>query len=183
MSIRRGDIYYADLSPVVGSEQGGLRPVLIIQNDIGNKYSPTVIAAAITSRMSKARLPTHIDIYAEKVGLAKDSVILLEQIRTLDKRRLKEKMGHLDDAVMDHVNTAIAISFGLGSPEQDAKDRAMIQRTQGAYTVSHTAPIPAAAASTAKPESVPQSQGIAASTATHGSVTSTTAPTGGNDAT
>ena len=156
MSIRRGDIYYADLSPVVGSEQGGLRPVLIIQNDIGNKYSTTVIAAAITSRMSKARLPTHIDIYAEKVGLAKDSVILLEQIRTLDKRRLKEKMGHLDDTVMDHVNTAIAISFGLGSPEQDARDRAMIQRAQGTYTVSHTNPIPAAAASTASPEGAPQ---------------------------
>ena len=128
MSVRRGDIYYADLSPVVGSEQGGLRPVLIIQNDIGNKYSPTVIAAAITSRMSKTRLPTHIDIYADKVGLAKDSVILLEQIRTLDKRRLKEKMGHLDDTVMDHVNTAIAISFGLGSPREDAEARAMMQR-------------------------------------------------------
>ena len=130
MSVRRGDIYYADLSPVVGSEQGGLRPVLIIQNDIGNKYSPTVIAAAITSRMSKARLPTHIDIYADEVGLAKDSVILLEQIRTLDKSRLKEKMGHLDDAAMDHVNTAIAISFGLGTPKEDAAARAMMQRTQ-----------------------------------------------------
>ncbi|MBO5111517.1 MAG: type II toxin-antitoxin system PemK/MazF family toxin [Clostridia bacterium] len=114
MNIRRGDIYYADLSPVIGSEQGGLRPVLIIQNDIGNKYSPTVIAAAITSRLSKSRLPTHIDIYAEKVGLAKDSVILLEQIRTIDKKRLKEKMGHLDDAVMNEVNDAITISFGLG---------------------------------------------------------------------
>ena len=114
MSVKRGDIYYADLSPVVGSEQGGLRPVLIIQNDIGNRYSPTVIAAAITSRMSKTRLPTHIDIYADKVGLAKDSVILLEQIRTLDKRRLKEKMGHLDDAMMNEVNAAIAVSFGLG---------------------------------------------------------------------
>lgn len=130
MSVRRGDIYYADLSPVVGSEQGGLRPVLIIQNDIGNKYSPTVIAAAITSRMSKARLPTHIDIYADEVGLAKDSVILLEQIRTLDKSRLKEKMGHLDDAAMDHVNTAIAISFGLGTAKEDAAARAMMQRTQ-----------------------------------------------------
>ena len=121
MIIRRGDIFYADLSPVVGSEQGGLRPVLIIQNDIGNKYSPTVIAAAITSRMGKTRLPTHIDIYAEKAGLAKDSVILLEQIRTLDKRRLKEKMGHLDDAIMNEVNNAIAISFGLGgilTPEE-----------------------------------------------------------------
>ena len=114
ISVKRGDIYYADLSPVVGSEQGGLRPVLIIQNDIGNRYSPTVIAAAITSRMGKTRLPTHIDIYSEKAGLAKDSVILLEQIRPLDKRRLKEKMGHLDEAVMSRVNTAIAVSFGLG---------------------------------------------------------------------
>jgi len=112
-NIKRGDIFYADLSPVVGSEQGGLRPVLIIQNDIGNRYSPTVIAAAITSRMGKTRLPTHIDIHADKVGLAKDSVILLEQIRTLDKRRLKEKMGHLDGAVMAQVNNAIAVSFGL----------------------------------------------------------------------
>ncbi len=115
-NIRRGDIFYADLSPVVGSEQGGLRPVLIIQNDVGNRYSPTVIAAAITSRMGKTRLPTHIDIYAERAGLAKDSVILLEQIRTLDKRRLKERMGHLEGAVMDEVNTAIAVSFGIGVP-------------------------------------------------------------------
>ena len=112
--VRRGDIYYADLSPVVGSEQGGLRPVLIIQNDIGNKYSPTVIAAAITSRMSKTHLPTHIDIYAEKVGLAKDSVILLEQIRTIDKTRLREKMGHVDDVLMQKVDNAISVSFGLG---------------------------------------------------------------------
>ena len=138
-SIRRGDIYYADLSPVVGSEQGGLRPVLIIQNDIGNRYSPTVIAAAITSRVSKTRLPTHIDIFADQVGLAKDSVILLEQIRTLDKRRLKEKMGHLDDSIMDTVNTAIAISFGLGNAKQDAEARAMMQRT--AYTHSSAAAV------------------------------------------
>jgi len=117
MNIKRGDIYYADLSPVVGSEQGGLRPVLIVQNDVGNRYSPTVIAAAITSRMSKTKLPTHIDIYANEVGLAKDSVILLEQIRTLDKRRLREKMGHLDNAVMERVNTAISVSFGLSSDE------------------------------------------------------------------
>ena len=136
LNIKRGDIFYADLSPVVGSEQGGLRPVLIVQNDIGNKYSPTVIAAAITSRMGKTKLPTHIDVCrsldlgSDRMGLAKDSVILLEQIRTLDKRRLKEKMGHLDDAVMDHVNTAIAISFGLGTPQQDAEARAMMQRTQ-----------------------------------------------------
>lgn len=114
VSVRRGDIFYADLSPVVGSEQGGLRPVLIVQNDVGNKYSPTVIAAAITSKMSKTHLPTHIDIYADKVGLARDSVILLEQIRTIDKRRLREKMGHLDETVMRDVNNAIYISFGLG---------------------------------------------------------------------
>lgn len=113
MSVKRGDIYYADLSPVVGSEQGGLRPVLIIQNDVGNRYSPTVIAAAITSRLDKTKLPTHIDIVADKVGLAKDSVVLLEQIRTLDKRRLKEKMGHLDESMMHAVNAAIAVSFGL----------------------------------------------------------------------
>ncbi len=113
MNIRRGDIFYADLSPVVGSEQGGLRPVLIVQNDTGNKYSPTVIAAAITSKMSKTKLPTHIDIFANQVGLLKDSVILLEQIRTIDKVRLKEKMGHLDNEKMNEVNNAINISFGL----------------------------------------------------------------------
>ena len=124
MSVKRGDIYYADLSPVVGSEQGGLRPVLIIQNDVGNKYSPTVIAAAITSRLGKTRLPTHIDIYADKVGLSKDSVVLLEQIRTLDKRRLKEKMGHLDDGVMREVNSAIAVSFGI-SADADAQSGAI----------------------------------------------------------
>ena len=115
-NVRRGDIFYADLSPVVGSEQGGLRPVLIIQNDVGTKYSPTVIAAAITSRMGKTKLPTHIDIYAERAGLAKDSVVLLEQIRTLDKRRLKERMGHLEGEVMEEVNSAIAVSFGIGQP-------------------------------------------------------------------
>lgn len=113
MNIKRGDIYYADLSPVVGSEQGGLRPVLIVQNDVGNKHSPTVIAAAITSRMSKAKLPTHIDVSASDVGLSKDSVILLEQIRTIDKKRLKEKMGHLDSRKMNDVNSAIQVSFGL----------------------------------------------------------------------
>ena len=112
-SVKRGDIFYADLSPVVGSEQGGFRPVLVIQNDVGNRYSPTVIAAAITSRMGKNRLPTHIDIHADRVGLAKDSVVLLEQIRTLDKRRLKERMGHLDDQTMQTVNSAIAVSFGI----------------------------------------------------------------------
>ena len=132
-TVRRGDIYYADLSPVVGSEQGGLRPVLIIQNDIGNRYSPTVIAAAITSRMSKTHLPTHIDVFADRVGLAKDSVILLEQIRTLDKRRLREKMGHLDEGMMNEVNTAIAISFGLGNPEQDAAARAEMQQAHARF--------------------------------------------------
>ena len=123
MSVKRGDIYYADLSPVVGSEQGGMRPVLIIQNDVGNRYSPTVIAAAITSRMGKTRLPTHIDIYAEKAGLAKDSVVLLEQIRTLDKRRLKEKMGHLDDSIMNEINVAIAVSFGLSESDSATEQR------------------------------------------------------------
>jgi len=111
--IKRGDIFYADLSPVVGSEQGGVRPVLIIQNDIGNKYSPTVIAAAITSQINKAKLPTHIEISAKEYGLQKDSVILLEQIRTIDKKRLREKIGHLDDELMDKVNEALAISFGI----------------------------------------------------------------------
>lgn len=114
MNIKRGDIYYADLSPVVGSEQGGLRPVLIVQNDVGNRYSPTVIAAAITSKMSKTKLPTHIDVPSVGAGLAKDSIILLEQIRTIDKKRLKEKMGHLDDDTMNSVNNAIQVSFGLG---------------------------------------------------------------------
>ena len=113
MNIKRGDIYYADLSPVVGSEQGGLRPVLIVQNDVGNRYSPTVIAAAITSKIGKTKLPTHIDVTGDGVGLAKDSIILLEQIRTLDKKRLKEKLGHLDDETMTSVNSAIEVSFGL----------------------------------------------------------------------
>lgn len=111
--VKRGDIYYADLSPVVGSEQGGTRPVLIVQNDIGNRYSPTVIAAAITSQVNKARLPTHIELGARTCGLSKDSVILLEQIRTLDKRRLRERMGQLDEAAMSRVDNAIAVSFGL----------------------------------------------------------------------
>jgi mRNA interferase MazF len=112
--VKRGDIYYADLSPVVGSEQGGIRPVLIVQNDTGNKHSPTVIAAAITSQVSKARLPTHIELGAMTYGLSKDSVVLLEQIRTIDKRRLKERMGQLDESLMDRVDNAIAVSFGLG---------------------------------------------------------------------
>ena len=113
MTVKRGDIFYADLSPVVGSEQGGVRPVLIIQNDIGNRYSPTVIAAAITSQQDKSRLPTHIKIGAENCGLSKDSIILLEQVRTIDKQRLKEKMGSLDDPAMDMVDRALSVSFGL----------------------------------------------------------------------
>ena len=112
-SVRRGDIFYADLSPVVGSEQGGVRPVLIIQNDMGNRHSPTVIAAAITSQMNKAQLPTHIELGGQDCGLTKDSIVLLEQIRTLDKRRLREHMGRLDGALMDEVDRAIAVSFGL----------------------------------------------------------------------
>ena len=114
MVIKRGDMFYADLSPVIGSEQGGIRPVLIIQNDTGNKYSPTVIAAAITSQTGKNKLPTHIDIGSEDNGLKADSVVLTEQIRTIDKSRLKEKIGHISDSsVMNQVNNAIGISFGL----------------------------------------------------------------------
>lgn len=111
--VKRGEIYYADLSPVVGSEQGGMRPVLIVQNDIGNRYSPTVIAAAITSQQNKAKLPTHIEIEARTYGLSKNSVVLLEQVRTLDKKRLRERMGCLDDILMQRVDDAIAVSFGL----------------------------------------------------------------------
>lgn len=113
MLVKRGEIYYADLSPVVGSEQGGVRPVLIVQNDIGNKHSPTVIAAAITSQKEKNKLPTHIELNAADCGLAKDSVVLLEQVRTLDKRRLKERMGELDSSAMSQVNDALSVSFGL----------------------------------------------------------------------
>ena len=113
MIVKRGEIYYADLSPVVGSEQGGVRPVLIIQNDVGNKYSPTVIAAAITSQINKAKMPTHIELSACEYGLNKDSVILLEQIRTIDKKRLREKIGRLDETLMSRVNNALSISFGL----------------------------------------------------------------------
>lgn len=119
MTVHRGDIYYADLSPVVGSEQGGVRPVLIVQNDVGNKFSPTVIAAAITSQTAKTRLPTHININADRCGLSKDSVVLLEQIRTLDKRRLKERMGTLDINAMQKVDSALTISFGLNINEAD----------------------------------------------------------------
>ena len=149
ITVKRGDIYYADLSPVVGSEQGGLRPVLIIQNDVGNRYSPTVIAAAITSRLSKTRLPTHIDVFADRVGLVKDSVILLEQVRTLDKRRLKEKMGHLDEGLMRRVDRAIAVSVGLGDwqPSERITTTPPPDLTEAPATVG--VPAAAAVASTA----------------------------------
>lgn len=113
MSIKRGEIYYAELNPVVGSEQGGTRPVLVIQNDIGNQYSPTTIVAAITSQISKAKLPTHVEVKAKRSGLERDSVILTEQIRTIDKSRLKEKVAVLDAEVMLRVDEAIEISLGL----------------------------------------------------------------------
>jgi len=113
VNIKRGDIYYADLSPVVGSEQGGIRPVLIVQNDVGNRYSPTVIAAAITSRMTKTSLPTHIAVNGNSCGLSKNSVVLLEQVRTLDKRRLRDRMGALNEDDMGKVNDALTVSFGL----------------------------------------------------------------------
>lgn len=114
MTVKRGDIYYADLSPVIGSEQGGMRPVLIVQNDVGNKFSPTVIAAAITSQRDKAQLPTHIQLSSQSCGLSKDSVVLLEQVRTIDKKRLKEKMGRIEDNAMGEIDRALTISFGLG---------------------------------------------------------------------
>lgn len=114
MTIKRGDMYYADLSPVIGSEQGGIRPVLIVQNDTGNKYSPTVIAAAITSQTGKNKLPTHIQIGTNSGGLKSDSIVLAEQIRTIDKSRLKEKIGHIDDnIIIDKINNALGVSFGL----------------------------------------------------------------------
>lgn len=113
MTIRRGDIYYADLRPVIGSKQGGIRPVLIIQNDVGNKHSPTVICAAITSKMNKAKLPTHIELEAVRYQMVKDSVILLEQLRTIDKKRLKDKVCHLDDAIMRKIDRALLVSLDL----------------------------------------------------------------------
>ena len=113
MTVKRGDIFYADLSPVIGSEQGGLRPVLIVQNDVGNRHSPTVIAAAITSQMNKAKLPTHIALINQHCGLTRDSVVLLEQIRTLDKRRLRERIGALKPEVMARVSEAVKISLGF----------------------------------------------------------------------
>ncbi|MGI6611217.1 MAG: type II toxin-antitoxin system PemK/MazF family toxin [Limnochordia bacterium] len=113
MEVRRGDIVYANLNPVIGSEQGGTRPVLVLQNDIGNRHSPTTIVAAITSRIKKAKLPTHVEICADDYGLERDSVILLEQLRTIDKRRLKEKLAHLDEESMNRVNEGLMISLGL----------------------------------------------------------------------
>ena len=160
MQIRRGDIFYADLSPVVGSEQGGLRPVLIIQNDIGNRYSPTVIAAAITSQLTKAKLPTHIDVYADRFGLAKDSVILPEQIRTIDKRRLKEKMGHLDDSVMQRVNEAISVSIGLGGDRAHAGQRSTLPPMTGAAASTAGSAVPSGAVSQA-PEPFEDREGAA----------------------
>ena len=115
MLIRRGDIYYADLRPVIGSEQGGIRPVLIIQNDMGNKHSPTVICAAITSKMNKAKLPTHVELAADKYGIVKDSVILLEQVRTIDKSRLRERVCHLDSIALENVDRALMISLSLAT--------------------------------------------------------------------
>ncbi|MBQ8526026.1 MAG: type II toxin-antitoxin system PemK/MazF family toxin [Clostridia bacterium] len=113
MIVKRGDIFYADLSPVVGSEQGGVRPVLVVQNDVGNKYSPTVIVAAITSQINKAKMPTHIELSGDEYGLSKDSVVLMEQIRTVDKKRLKEKIGHMDVEHTTAIDEALKISFGL----------------------------------------------------------------------
>ncbi|MCH5258292.1 MAG: type II toxin-antitoxin system PemK/MazF family toxin [Lachnospiraceae bacterium] len=115
MIMRRGDIYYADLRPVIGSEQGGIRPVLIIQNDVGNKHSPTVICAAITSKMNKAKLPTHIELNASKYDMVKDSVILLEQLRTIDKKRLKDRICHLDQDIMQVVNNGLMVSLELNT--------------------------------------------------------------------
>ena len=118
MNIRRGDIFYADLRPVVGSEQGGIRPVLIIQNDVGNRHSPTVICAAITSKMNKAKLPTHVEIQAGRDQIVRDSVILLEQLRTIDKRRLKDRVCHLDDEMLTRVDRALQVSLELSASDQ-----------------------------------------------------------------
>ena len=123
MVIRRGDIFYADLRPVVGSEQGGVRPVLIIQNDTGNKHSPTVICAAITSKMNKAKLPTHVEIDSMRYDIVKDSVILLEQLRTIDKKRLKDKVCHLDNEIISQVNKALYISLEMGNTNMAVYER------------------------------------------------------------
>ena len=115
MTIKKGDLYFADLSPVVGSEQGGIRPVLVVQNDVGNKYSPTIIVAAVTSQMNKAKLPTHVEIDSMRYDIVKDSVILLEQLRTIDKKRLKDKVCHLDNEIISQVNKALYISLEMGN--------------------------------------------------------------------
>ncbi len=148
MTVRRGDIFYADLSPVVGSEQGGLRPVLVVQNDVGNKYSPTVIVAAITSRLDKAKLPTHIDISISDrrehtEGLAKDSVVLLEQVRTVDKRRLRERMGHVSAELMGSVDKALLVSFGLMPREEIPEElRSGAARVEDGAVAASTAVLP-----------------------------------------
>lgn len=164
ISVKRGDIYYADLSPVVGSEQGGIRPVLIIQNDVGNKYSPTVIAAAITSRMGKTKLPTHIEVFADRAGLARDSVVLLEQVRTLDKRRLREKMGHLDGDIMQEIDNAIAVSLGL-LPHGARISHTPLPHTPAVPFGTHAMPA-AAAAVTAAPTGAPADGGTPLATPT-----------------
>jgi len=115
LNVKKGDIFFADLSPVIGSEQGGVRPVLVVQNDVGNKYSPTIIVAAVTSQMNKAKLPTHVAINAEGNGLSKDSVVLLEQLRTIDKKRLKERIGVLDEELIPNVNEALSVSLGIAN--------------------------------------------------------------------
>ena len=175
ITVRRGDVFYADLDPVVGSEQGGLRPVLIVQNDVGNRHSPTVIAAAITSRMGKTRLPTHIDVYAGRTGLSRDSIVLLEQLRTLDKRRLREKMGHLDDGLMQEIDTALGVSLGLlprgveqAVREENAAARATVrERTPILTTPPTPAVIPAAAAYTGAAAAVASSPAATDATKSH----------------
>ena len=118
MQVRKGDIFFADLSPVVGSEQGGVRPVLVVQNDIGNRFSPTIIVAAVTSQTNKAKLPTHVPISAEGNGLSRDSVVLLEQLRTIDKKRLREHIGTVGTNVIDVVDKALSVSLGIDPPQE-----------------------------------------------------------------
>ena len=168
--MKRGDIFYADLRPVIGSEQGGIRPVLIIQNDVGNRHSPTVICAAITSKMNKAKLPTHIELNASKYDMDKDSVILLEQLRTLDKRRLKEKMGHLDEEMMREIDTAIAVSLGLLPHSARPAERTAAPHTAQPEP-AYVSTVPVAAASVAPADqgaSDPTQQGAAQAVKTIG---------------
>ena len=171
MIVKRGDIFYADLSPVIGSEQGGLRPVLIVQNDVGNRYSPTVIAAAITSKTGKTKLPTHIDVAGDSeqtLGLARDSVILLEQVRTIDKRRLRERIGHLDFFTMQKVNSALFVSFGLieepmhaavASVETNFPDVASVTEP-AAYTAAVKSDVSSTQATTSDVSETPQHAAI-----------------------